>query len=242
MLIVPPFDPLLQAARVLERDIRVLDSTARQLVVPAVPRPAHVLDQLVVVRRELVVVGRVAYLSLVRLAMRDASAFETLVRAYFPVRYLYGGRLRQRWRDLVEPGVRVYALRLGLSLDEAWRELVRSALGVALAECRDASSAQHQLAVAKRVRQLVEAELGVGRPAEYALEAELVAEPDIETALAIADLEQALAQLDERDRTVVLMKLAGWPTAAIAEQLGLSANAVDQRWSRARRKLASWLA
>ena len=54
----------------------------------------------------------------------------------------------------------------------------------------------------------------------------------------IAELYQAIRQLDPLDRTVVLLHLEQQSYAAMADVLGISVAAVGQRLSRARRKLA----
>lgn len=57
-----------------------------------------------------------------------------------------------------------------------------------------------------------------------------------------AEIRSALAEMNEDDRKVLVMKYAlDWPTARIATAMGSNAAAIDMRLSRARRRLAEIL-
>lgn len=166
-------------------------------------------------------------------------ALETCLRAYFTPQFLYPARMRARWYQVVRPRLVAYARAHGLTVDEAWRDVAVPALWLALRECGGAGD---QAAVAKVMRRHLEAFLGCGELTEVLLGVELASELDLDAALLVTDLEQALAQLDERDRALALMKLRGHRAKEIAERLGMTPTAVDMRWSRLRRQLEQRLA
>ena len=168
-------------------------------------------------------------------------ALDKLVRNYFPPTFLYGGPLRKRWEAVVEPRLERAAAKRGLPAKWVWHEVAKSAVGTALAECRGVPPHEHRIAVAKRARRYIEEELGVSDKC-YEVPPHKLAPPEVNDPLSRAvervDLEMALAQLDECERTIVTMRADGYTLAEIAARVGLSMDAVRRRWLRARGKLA----
>jgi RNA polymerase sigma-70 factor, ECF subfamily len=74
-------------------------------------------------------------------------------------------------------------------------------------------------------------------PALHAVDAEVVA-PCVDPALS-AELSRALGALSPADRVLLQLDAEGWTSPEIAEALGLSADAVRARLSRARKKLVT---
>ena len=215
-------------------------SLARLLVVPRSPA-LDLADPRILAGKE---TRRAVRLYVVSRASDGTSerALETCLRAYFTPQFLYPARMRARWYQVVRPRLVAYARAHGLTVDEAWRDVALPALYMALAECRDVPDDQHDVAVAKAMRRHLEALLGRGAPQETGLDVVLGSELDLDVVLVIADLEQSLAQLGERDRALSLLKLRGYRTKEIAERLGMTPTAVDMRWSRLRRQLEQRLA
>lgn len=237
-LLVVPRAPVLDLAGQLLEPVRTLAQTLPALVMQMVPRdltdPRRLLGD---------ETRRAIRLAIVSRAFDDTplgrQALESCLRTYFSPRFLYPKALRARWHRVVRPRLEAYARAHGLTVDEAWRDVAVPALWLALRECGGAGD---QAAVAKVMRRHLEAFLGCGELAEVLLGVELASELDLDAALLVIDLEQALAQLDERDRALALMKLRGHRAKEIAEWLGMTPTAVDMRWSRLRRQLEQWLA
>jgi len=176
------------------------------------------------------------------------QAARRLATQHLSLRYVYlsSPGLQNRW-DKVRPAFEAYCREHGLSLGQAWEQLVVPIVYdlVHRDECLKAPLDAVQQWLAKELRKELEREL-LGRTVDQDDPADALPLPDPDVPEELAELRVsvvvALAQLDPVDRALLVKHhCEGYDYRTLADELGMSEAAVRKRAERTRRKLRSLL-
>ena len=175
----------------------------------------------------------------------NPSALRYLVRRVFAPGLVYSGKARRRWVGRVRPALERYAQEYGLSWREAWEDLCGTALALALAEVETGLPwYEFRKRAASCVRAAIERALAAERAPAAQPPPPMAAEAPTalaEAALAAIAVDEALAQLPQLDRAVLLAYAAGYTAREIAGVLCVSEQSVRVRVFRSRKKLTEKL-
>src|SRR5205807_7652697 len=173
---------------------------------------------------------------LVRRAQReDKEAFEELVRRHQHRVFAVAGGILRRREDVEDIAQQVFVKAyFSLTRFDQSADFSTWLYKITVNECWD-------LLRKKKVRPLVyESDLSEEQARQFGATGERASEePDISEKLAARQrVQNLMAGLDERDRTMLILKeVEGFAVEEIAEVLGLNANTVKVRLLRARRRV-----